>query len=145
MERERERVHLDVPPLRVRHQDARRAPTSPSPQITHPASPHSRVSTHILPSRGTRHERTHRSVAIWSFAIALRSSWLVAADMLVSGVLVALPLTEPVGVVPVGVDVLVEASVSLPALFFADCFAAFSASRFCFDAEGAISISPVVR
>ena len=140
MERERERVHLDVPPLRVRHQHARRAPTSPSPQITPPASPHSRVSTHILPSRGARHERTHRSVAIWSFAIALRSSWLVAADMLVSGVLVALPLMEPVGV-----DVLVDASASLPALFFADCFAAFSASRFCFDAEGAIvATSPVV-
>ena len=65
----------------------------------------------------------------------------MAADMLVSGVLVALPLTEPVGVVPEGVDVLVEASVSLAALFFADCFAAFSASLFCFDAEGAMSLS----
>ena len=140
MERERERVHLDVPPLRVRHQHARRAPVFPSPQITPPASPHSHVSTHILSPRRTGHERTHRSVAIWSFAIALRSSWLVAADMLVSGVLVALPLMEPVGV-----DVLVDASVSLPALFFADCFAAFSASRFCFDAEGAIvATSPVV-
>ncbi len=59
--------------------------------------------------------------------------------MLVSGVLVALPFTEPVGVVPEGVDVLVEASVP-PALFFADCFAAFSASRFCFDAEGAMLV-----
>ena len=87
-----------------------------------------------------REAGTHLSVASCNLAMLVRSSWLVAADMLVSGVLVALPLMEPVGV-----DVLVDASVSLPALFFADCFAAFSASRFCFDAEGAIvSTSPVV-
>ena len=109
---------------------------SPSPHITPPAFPHSRVSTHILPSRRTRHERTHRSVAIWSFAIALRSSWLVAADVFVSGVPAVLPFTDPE---PVGVDVPVVVDASAPpALTFADCFAAFSARRFCFEAEGAI-------
>lgn len=76
---------------------------------------------------------THRSVAIWSFAIELRSSWLVAADVFVSGVFTDEPFTEPEGV---EVPVVVDASVApLP---FADCFAAFSARRFCFDADGAI-------
>lgn len=73
------------------------------------------------------------SVAIWSFAIELRSSWLVAAEVFVSGVFTDEPFTEPEGV---EVPVVVDASVApLP---FADCFAAFSARRFCFDAEGAI-------
>lgn len=70
------------------------------------------------------------SVAIWSFAIDVRSSWLVAADMLVSGVLKVLPLVDPAGV-----DVDVDASAPLA---FAACFAAFSARRFCFEREGAI-------
>ena len=48
------------------------------------------------------------------------------------GVLTELPLTEPVGV---EVPVVVEASVPL---LLAACFAAFSASRFCLDAEGGI-------
>ena len=50
-----------------------------------------------------------------------------------------LPFKEPVGV---DVPVVVEASVS-PLLPFAlaDCFAAFSASRFCFDAEGAMVVT----
>lgn len=56
------------------------------------------------------------------------SSWLVAADWLVSGVLTELPfletLFEPEGV-----------ALEPP---FADCFAAFSARRFCLDAEGAM-------
>ena len=43
-------------------------------------------------------------------------------------------LTEPVGV---EVEV-VAVSVSLPALLLIDCFAAFSASRFCFGADGAM-------
>lgn len=76
----------------------------------------------------------HLSVAIWSFAIEVKSSVLVAAERLVSGVFVALPLVDPDGVVPVGVD-----AVSLAPLLFAACFAAFSASRFCFDADGGIS------
>ena len=65
--------------------------------------------------------------------MALRSSWLVAAEVFVRGVLTELPLTEPVGV---EVEV-VAVSVSFP-LLFADCLAAFSARRFCFEAEGAI-------
>lgn len=48
--------------------------------------------------------------------------------MLVIGVLIALPLVEPAGVVD---D---EAVPPMPAFFFA----AFSASLFCFDAEGGI-------
>ena len=46
--------------------------------------------------------------------------------------LAELPLAEPVGV-----EVEVDASVSLP-LFLADCLAAFSARRFCFEEEGGI-------
>jgi hypothetical protein len=73
-------------------------------------------------------------VAICSFAIDVRSSWLVAADRLVNGVLTALPpLVEPVGV-----D---EAESSTPlALTLAACLAAFSASRFCFEADGGIAV-----
>ena len=71
----------------------------------------------------------------------VRSSLLVAADMLVSGVLIVLPallpallpFTEPFGV---SVDPDVVAS-DLP---FAACFAAFSARRFCFDAEGGMVV-----
>ena len=76
----------------------------------------------------------HRSVAICSFSIAFKLSVLVAADLLDSGVFTELsPFTEPEGVV---VDVPVV--VLSPPLTFAACFAAFSAMRFCFDAEGAI-------
>lgn len=67
-------------------------------------------------------------MAICNLAIDVRSSVLLAADTLVSGVLIALPVTDPAGV-----DAVVVAPLSL-----ADCFAAFSASRFCFEEEGAI-------
>lgn len=60
----------------------------------------------------------------------VRSSALVAADVLVRGV----PITElPPLTDPLGVDVEVDFPFA-----FAEPFAAFSASRFCFDAEGAI-------
>ena len=75
-------------------------------------------------------------MAILSFAIEVRSSLLPATDKLVNGVLNALlpPLIEPSGVeVPVPVVVL-----SSPPFTFDACFAAFSARRFCFEAEGAI-------
>lgn len=52
---------------------------------------------------------------------------LLAAEKLVSGVWDMLP-----GIESLGVDV------EVAPLFFADCFAAFSASLFCFDAEGGI-------
>lgn len=54
---------------------------------------------------------------------------LVAALMLVSGVLALLPLRDPVLGVP-------DVEPSPPALFFA----AFSARRFCLDAEGAMTV-----
>lgn len=56
---------------------------------------------------------------------------LCAADKLVIGVLASLASVEPGGVEPV---------VVLP---FADCFAAFSARRFCFDNDtfGAILVN----
>lgn len=71
-------------------------------------------------------------MAICSFAIDGRSSWLVAADKLVNGVLSELPPF----VEPGGVDEEIEGSAAL--LTLEACFAAFSARRFCFDAEGAI-------
>ena len=72
----------------------------------------------------------------------VRSSWLVAALRLVNGVALALPpyaLVPSVGVlVPVPV-VSVAVSEGRDAPFdLAACFAAFSASRFCLDAEGGI-------
>jgi hypothetical protein len=64
----------------------------------------------------------------------VRSSWLPALLLspliLVNGVIVP-PFTEPVGV-----EVEVEASVKADAFFFA----AFSARRFCFAAEGGIVV-----
>jgi hypothetical protein len=87
------------------------------------------------PSRWMRIEKRetvkieYRSVAMLSFAMEDRSSVLVAALMLVKGVLIALPGAEPVGV-----EVDVEASPLTPAAFLA----AFSANRFCLDAEGGI-------
>ena len=61
----------------------------------------------------------------------VRSSALVAADVLVRGVPTELPpLTEPLGV---DVDVPIDFPFAL-----ADPFAAFSANRFCLDAEGGI-------
>lgn len=57
----------------------------------------------------------------------VRSSVLLAAEKLVSGVWDTLP-----GIESLGVDV------EVVPLFFKDCFAAFSASLFCFDAEGGI-------
>lgn len=66
--------------------------------------------------------------------MALRSSVLAAADTFVRGVVTELPLTDPVGV-----DVVVDE----PTPFcLAACLAAFSARRFCLDADwGAISVS----
>jgi len=58
----------------------------------------------------------------------VRSSVLLAAEMLVSGVWEMLPGAESMGV---------EVVVEVPFCFEA-CFAAFSASLFCFDAEGGI-------
>lgn len=79
-------------------------------------------------------EENYLSVAIFSFAIDVRSSWLVAADRLVMGVLIELPpFVEPGGE---------DDSVGLLAL--AACFAAFSAKRFCFDADG-ITVGRRVR
>jgi hypothetical protein len=63
-------------------------------------------------------------VAICNLAI-VRSPTLDAAERLVNGVLSALPLVEPLGV-----DVEVEGSLALAA-----CLAAFSANRFCFEAD----------
>lgn len=60
----------------------------------------------------------------------VRSSVLFAAETLVSGVLAALPKADPVGV---------EVDVAVSLCCFAACFAAFSARRFCFDAEGGMS------
>lgn len=55
-------------------------------------------------------QTTDRSVASCSISIAFRFSVLVAADLLVNGVLTELPqLTEPEGVV---VDVISETSVT---------------------------------
>ena len=88
--------------------------------------------TWISSSEKIGHE-TYRSVAILSFSIALRSSLLVAADRLVIGVLAVLPLA-----LPVGVPTLEDASVLLPLLLAAP-LAAFSARRFCLEAEGAMS------
>lgn len=61
----------------------------------------------------------------------VRSSRLPAADKLVNGVFVALPpLTDVVGV-----------EVDVPLVPREAALAAFSAKRFCLDAEGAISNS----
>ena len=62
------------------------------------------------------------------------SSWLVAADKLVNGVLSELPPFEPGGV-----DEETEKSATLE-FALAACFAAFSARRFCFEAEGGIAM-----
>ena len=75
-------------------------------------------------------------VAICSFAIDVRSSWLVAADRLVKGVLSELPPF----VEPGGVSEVTDESTGL-ALALAACFAAFSARRFCFDADGGIVVA----
>ena len=65
----------------------------------HPLPLHSRSN-----AESARRKGTNLSVAICSFAIALRSSWLVAADMLVRGVAAVLPFVEPAGVEPVVED-----------------------------------------
>lgn len=62
--------------------------------------------------------------------MTLRSSRLAAADRLVKGVLP--PFTEVSGVVVVVADDPFAAA-------FAEAFAAFSARRFCLDAEGGIA------
>lgn len=61
----------------------------------------------------------------------VRSSVLVAADKLVSGVLIVLPVLLPF--TELGVPV--EPDVVASDLLLADCFAAFSARRFCFAAD----------
>ena len=66
-----------------------------------------------------------------NLAIEDRSSVLLAALTLVSGVLP--PFTEPVGV---DVDVVASAPAASAAFFFA----AFSASLFCFEAEGGMVV-----
>lgn len=71
----------------------------------------------------------HLSVASWSFAIEVRSSVLFIAETLVSGVLAALPAADLVPGVEVDVGVSPAAR-----------FAAFSASLFCLDADGGISV-----
>jgi len=81
-------------------------------------------------------EKNYLSVAIFSFAIDVRSSWLVAADRLVKGVLIELPPS----VEPGGVDEVRDDPARL-ALALAACFAAFSAKRFCFDRDGGIMVA----
>lgn len=61
--------------------------------------------------------------------MAFRSSVLPAADKLVRGVFVELPLTDPAGV-----DVVVVVDEAAP-FCLAACLAAFSARRFCLDAD----------
>lgn len=68
---------------------------------------------------------------MFNFAIDVKSSLLLAALILVSGVLMALPFTESAGV-----EVVDEVPPAIPAFFFA----AFSARRFCFEAEGGILV-----
>ena len=78
-------------------------------------------------------KKINLSVAICSFAIDVRSSWLVAAERLVMGVLSELPpFVEPGGVVE-------EIDGSRP-VALAACFAAFSARRLCFDADGGMMV-----
>ena len=71
------------------------------------------------------------SVASLSFSMALKSSVLPAADTFVRGVLTP---TDPVGV---------DVAVDEPTPFcLAACLAAFSARRFCLDADwGGMSMS----
>lgn len=119
MEGERVLVDLDISSLGVGNEDTSSAPAgivSSQPAYSFPT--------------------THLSVAICNFAMEVRSSWLPAAERLVSGVPVALPLTESAGV---EMDVAVESVVDAP-FPLAACLAAFSASRFCFDAEGAMVV-----
>src|SRR5258708_9201037 len=76
---------------------------------------------------------TSRSVAIANFCIVVfMSSWLALADRLLIGVVAGLPFSESAGVEPVVVTVLPW--VLLFALRAA--FAAFSAKRLCFEADG---------
>ena len=111
-------IYLDISTLGIGDQDTSGAPANcQSPLV----------------SRVWR-EFAYLSVASLSFSIALRSSVLPAADKLVRGVFTALPSTDPVGV-----DVAVDEP---PTFCLAACFAAFSARRFCFDADwGGISVS----
>jgi hypothetical protein len=78
-------------------------------------------------------KKINLSVAICSFAIDVRSSWLVAAERLVKGVLSELPpFVEPGGVVE-------EIDGSRPVVLAA-CFAAFFARRLCFDVDGGMMV-----
>ena len=79
---------------------------------------------------------TYLSVARLSFAIDGKSSVLLAALMLVIGVFAKLPPF----VEPAGVEVEVESSTPAGALTCEFFFAAFSASRFCFEDEGGIVV-----
>lgn len=115
MKRQRVRVNLDISSFRVADEDTSRAPT-PKVSARHfhcPAAP----------------SATHRSVARASFAIVNSS---------VDG------FFEPIGVVPLletgaeSTAVELPSAVLPPSFCFRAAFAAFSARRFCLDAEGGI-------
>jgi len=111
-------IHLDISTFCVRDQDASGTPTKPQ------------VTGELDMWNGS----AYLSVASLSFSMALRSSVLPAADRLVRGVFTELPLTDPVGV-----DVEVDEA---PTFCLAACLAAFSARRFCLDADwGGMSVS----
>lgn len=116
------RIDLDVSTLWIRDQHSSSAPEDECEDMSR--------SFHVI-----KYDRAYRLVAICNFAMDVRSSVLAAADTLVRGVLVELPFTEPFGV-----EVEVDASVPFAVLPFVACFAAFSARRFCFDAEGGMVV-----
>ena len=110
-------VHLDISALGIGYQNSSCTPRNRGLLVSH-----------------IWNESAYLSVASLSFSIALRSSVLHAADKLVRGVVAKLPLTDPVGV-----DVAVDEPV---AFCLAACLAAFSARRFCLDADwGGILVS----
>jgi hypothetical protein len=113
MEGQRIRVDFDVSAFDIRYQYSRSTPAI------------------ILGIVNTKLKRAYLSVAMFNFAIEVKSSVLFAA-VLVKGVPIGLPaVTEPLGV-----EVEVVAS---PPLSLDDCFAAFSARRFCFEEEGGMT------
>jgi hypothetical protein len=117
MERQRIGVDFDVTTFWVRYKYASSTSVRGKPLFVKSRSSHKI----LLP---------HLSVAIWSFAIEDKSSWLVAAERLVNGVFTELPFLE------LEAPAVLEASVPPT---FAACFAAFSARRFCLEAEGIVA------
>lgn len=119
MERQSIRINLDISTFDIRNQD-----TSGTPKIHF-------VKKSQKP-RGIQVRQTYLSVAMLSLAIDMRSSELPALLfiplILVKGVLA--PLTEPAGVDAIG-----ELSPLVPPALF---LAAFSARRFCLEAETGI-------